>query len=119
MRTKSKRITKSISFVQSNSLLVDPSVDFTIHMYQRPGYSLTTFATRIIETYTSEPIPTGNTMYQILIHEIGHMVGLQDTYNPAGAGVGCTYGQPDSVMCSAKSNTLKPDDVAGVIAIFL
>jgi hypothetical protein len=52
----------------------------------------------------------------VILHEIGHHFGLDDTYDGAG---GCLPGQPDSVMCEmSRSTTLMDDDVAGVQAAF-
>ena len=52
----------------------------------------------------------------VTLHELGHAFGLLDTYN--GRGGSCRSGQPDSVMCWAKFETLQPDDIDGVRAVF-
>ena len=53
--------------------------------------------------------------YEVLLHELGHAVGLGDTYLETG---GCRPGQPDSVMCTGRSNQLMRDDITGVEELF-
>lgn len=53
--------------------------------------------------------------YEVLLHELGHAVGLGDTYLEYG---GCKPGQPDSVMCTGRTNQLMRDDIQGVEELF-
>lgn len=52
----------------------------------------------------------------VTLHEFGHAFGLGDTYE--GRGGSCQARQPDSVMCRAKYETLKKDDIDGVRAVY-
>lgn len=70
--------------------------------YYKPGAA---FMKQRIEIYDSGS-------YETLLHEIGHAMGLGDTYVE---GVwSCKPGQPDSVMCHADASDLRADDIRGI-----
>lgn len=52
----------------------------------------------------------------IALHEFGHAFGLLDTYS--GSGGACQLGQPDSVMCWARTNYLYEDDIQGARRVY-
>lgn len=109
LRQKSTQVTQSVN-VSSNTGGVDLIVNFTSNAGKTCGQTRTNLVPFIIDLYP-------NDSYEGLFHEFGHGFGLGDTYNPR-VGSGCVSGQPDSVMCSARSRTLMQDDIAGITALF-
>ena len=58
--------------------------------------------------------------YETILHEIGHVFGLNDTYDE-NAAFTCKWGQPRSVMCPVSGtppSALFPDDIAGIQMAF-
>lgn len=90
---------------------INISVNYTAATYQgdRPRMVLST------EGYYAS--------YRVILHEFGHMFGLQDTYIRPQGGSGrsgnCMPGQPQSLMCNTSLfEAPQEDDIAGLAVIF-
>ena len=81
----------------------------SIDVYERP--SIRIYSTPSDQHWAKQSGTIGNSPFSfgVLLHEMGHAFGLQDTYPPRDAG------QPASLMsCSLTGNALGEDDIKGI-----
>lgn len=78
------------------------------------------YPTETLVKFTSWTVDDANTTEGLILHELGHVFGLGDTYvldsNESANGTGCRKGHPDSVMCNMKRpfSELQEDDKQGL-----
>lgn len=82
------------------------------------AYALNRLGKFVVATHRLIPTNPSATLENVVLHEIGHLFGLADTYaNGPYFSQGATDGQTKSVMSMDSSETLTPDDVAGLKAV--